>query len=151
RTIADIMRALNPFTGALYREALHMSRVAREMFCLMEGRHVHPSTLYPGGVGTVPSPQLFTEYSVRLVKYVEWVKKMVPLPDDLFDFFYEAPPGYEAVGQRRIQLVSMGAFQDPEACDFRYETMADWGREMFATPGVVVDGQLVTTDLVEIN
>ena len=31
-----------------------MSRMTREMFCLMEGRHVHPSTLYPGGVGTVP-------------------------------------------------------------------------------------------------
>ena len=49
RTIADIMRALNPFTGSFYLEALQMSRMTREMFCLMEGRHVHPSTLYPGG------------------------------------------------------------------------------------------------------
>ena len=49
RTIADIMRALNPFTGSFYREALQMSRMTREMFCLMEGRHVHPSTLYPAG------------------------------------------------------------------------------------------------------
>src|ERR1041385_3528299 len=62
RTIADIMRALNPFSGELYREALHMSRLAREMFSLMEGRHVHPSTLYPGGVGTVATIQLFTDY-----------------------------------------------------------------------------------------
>src|SRR5277367_3591261 len=44
RTIADIMRALNPFVGAFYLEALRMSRLTREMFCLMEGRHVHPST-----------------------------------------------------------------------------------------------------------
>ena len=29
-----------------------VSRVTREMICLMEGRHVHPSTIYPGGVGT---------------------------------------------------------------------------------------------------
>jgi hydrogenase large subunit len=59
RTIADIMTALNPFTGEFYREALLMSRLTREMFCLMEGRHVHPSTLYPGGIGTpgtVPTP-----------------------------------------------------------------------------------------------
>ncbi len=29
----------------------------------MEGRHVHPSTLYPGGVGTVATVQLFyTDY-----------------------------------------------------------------------------------------
>ena len=41
--------------------ALHMRRVDREMFCLMEGRHVHPSTPDPGGVGTVATPQLFTD------------------------------------------------------------------------------------------
>ena len=93
------MRALNPFTGEFYREALQMSRMTREMFCLMEGRHVHPSTLYPGGVGTVPTVQLFTDYLVRLMKYVEFMKKVVPLHDDLFDFFYEALPGYEEVGQ----------------------------------------------------
>jgi hydrogenase large subunit len=29
--------------------------------------------------------------------------------------------------------------------------MTEWGRQMFVTPGVVVDGKLVTTDLVEIN
>ena len=29
--------------------------------------------------------------------------------------------------------------------------MADWGRKMFVTPGVVVDGQLVTNDLIDIN
>src|SRR5256712_6824244 len=90
RTIGEIMRSLNPFTGDFYREALQMSRLTREMFCLMEGRHVHPSTLYPGGVGTVATVQLFTEYLVRLMKYIEFMKKAVPFHDDLFDFFYEA-------------------------------------------------------------
>jgi hydrogenase large subunit len=61
RTIADIMRSLNPFTGDFYRQSLQMSRVGREMFCLMEGRHVNPSTLYPSGVRTVPSIQTFTD------------------------------------------------------------------------------------------
>ena len=111
RTIADIMRALNPFTGEFYREALQMSRMTREMFCLMEGRHVHPSTLYPGGVGTVPTVQLFTDYLVRLMKYVEFMKKVVPLHDDLFDFFYEALPGYEEVGQRRDSAGLLGLVQ----------------------------------------
>ena len=151
RTIADIMRALNPFDGAFYLEALHMSRVSREMFCLMEGRHVHPSTLYPGGVGTVPSVQLFTDYQVRLMKYVEFMKKVVPLHDDLFDFFYEALPGYEEVGRRRIMLGCWGSFNDPDACDYQYRNMSRWGRAMYVTPGVVIDGALVTTDLVEIN
>ena len=86
------MTALNPFTGSFYLETLQVSRMTREMFCLMEGRHVHPSTLYPGGVGTVPTVQLFTDYIVRLMKYVEFMKKVVPLHDDLFDFILRSPP-----------------------------------------------------------
>ena len=151
RTIADIMTSLNPFTGVFYREALQMSRMTREMFCLMEGRHVHPSTLYPGGVGTVPTVQLFTDYLVRLMKYVEFMKKVVPLHDDLFDFFYEALPGYEKVGQRQILMGCWGAYQNPDTCDYTYKNMTKWGRDMYVTPGVIVDGKLVTTDLVEIN
>jgi hydrogenase large subunit len=151
RTIADIMRSLNPFEGEFYREALVMSRLTREMFCLMEGRHVHPSTLYPGGNGAMASVQTFTDYLVRLMKYVDFMKRVVPMHDDLFDFFYEALPGYEKVGQRRVLLGCWGAFQDPEHCTFAYEDMSDWGRRMFVTPGVVVDGRLLTTDLVRIN
>jgi hydrogenase large subunit len=151
RTIADIMTALNPFSGEFYRETLQVSRYTREMFCLMEGRHVHPSTLYPGGVGTVPTVQLFTDYLVRLMRYCEFMKKVVPLHDDLFDFIYEAMPGYEKVGQRRILLGCWGSFQDPAVCDYSYKNMNDWGNAMYVTPGVVVDGKLVTTDLVDIN
>jgi hydrogenase large subunit len=151
RTIADIMTALNPFSGEFYRQALQISRYTREMFSLMEGRHVHPSTLYAGGTGTVATNQLFTDYYARLVRYVEYMKVCVPLHDDLFDFFYEALPGYEHVGERRILLGCWGAFQDPDHCDFNYRNMTNWGRKMFVTPGIVVDGKLVTTDLVQIN
>jgi hydrogenase large subunit len=151
KTIGDIMRALNPLEGDFYREALQVSRYTREMFCLMEGRHVHPSTLYPGGVGTVATIQLFTDYLTRLMRYVEFMKRVVPMHDDLFDFFYEALPGYEKVGQRRIMLGCWGTFQNPEHCDFTYRNMADWGRKMFVTPGIVVDGKLITTSLVDIN
>lgn len=151
KTIGEIMTALNPFTGDFYRETLHVSRYTREMFCLMEGRHVHPSTLYPGGVGTVPTMQVFTDYLTRLMRYCEFMKKCVPLHDDLFDFFYEALPGYEEVGRRRILLGCWGSFQDPAVCDYNYRTMGDWGRAMYVTPGVVVDGELVTNDLVDIN
>ncbi|EFC81567.1 nickel-dependent hydrogenase large subunit [Parafrankia sp. EUN1f] len=151
RTIGDIMHALNPIEGEFYREALAMSRVTREMFCLMEGRHVHPSTLYPGGVGTVASVQLFTDYLTRLMRYIEFLKRVVPMHDDLFDFFYEALPGYEEVGRRRVLLGCWGSFNDPAHCDFTYRNMADWGRHMFVTPGVIIDGRLVTNDLVDIN
>lgn len=150
-TIGDIMTALTPFTGIFYREALAMSRLAREMFCLMEGRHVHPSTLYAGGVGTVANVQLFMDYISRLMKYVEFMKRVVPLHDDLFDFWYDALPGYEKVGRRRVLLGSWGAFNNAEFCDYTYKNMNDWGLKMFATPGIIVDGKLLTTNLIDIN
>jgi hydrogenase large subunit len=151
RKISDIMTALNPFSGEFYREALQMSRLTREMFCLMEGRHVHPSTLYPGGVGTVATVQVFTDYLARLMKYVEFMKKVVPLHDDLFNFFYEALPGYEKVGQRRVLLGCWGSWNNPHYCDYQYRTMAEWGRKMYVTPSVIVDGKVVTNSLVDIN
>ncbi|GDY28430.1 nickel-dependent hydrogenase large subunit [Gandjariella thermophila] len=151
RTIADIMRAFNPFEGEVYKAALRMSRLTREMCCLMEGRHVHPSTLYPGGVGTVATPQLFTDYLVRLTRCLDFVKKAVALNDDVFDFFYQALPGYEEVGRRRTLLGCWGCFQNPESVDYDYRNMTQWGRDMFVTPGIIVDGQLVTTSLVDIN
>ncbi|POX75896.1 nickel-dependent hydrogenase large subunit, partial [Mycobacterium kansasii] len=151
KTIAEIMRSLNPFSGEFYREALQVSRWTREMFCLMEGRHVHPSTLYPGGIGTTATVQLMTDYMTRLMRYVEFMKKVVPMHDDLFDFFYDALPGYEKVGLRRTLLGCWGSFQDPEVCNFQYKDMERWGNAMFVTPGVVVDGKLVTHSLVDIN
>ncbi len=151
KTIGDIMKSVNPIEGEFYREALQTSRYTREMFCLMEGRHVHPSTLYPGGVGTTATVQLFTDYLSRLMRYVEFLKRAVPMHDDLFDFFYQALPGYEEVGRRRILLGCWGSFQDPEVCNFEYRDMTNWGRGMYVTPGVVVDGNLVTNDLVKIN
>jgi hydrogenase large subunit len=151
KTIADIMRAYNPFTGEMYREALKQSRVTREMFCLMEGRHVHPSTLYPGGVGTVPTHQLLTDYLVRLVSFLDFIKKMIPMNDDVFNFFYEALPGYEEVGRRRVLLGCWGSFQNPDVCDYEYRHMQKWGDAMYVTPGIIVDGELVTTNLVDIN
>jgi hydrogenase large subunit len=151
-TIADIMRSLNPFSGATYLEALQMSRITREMFCLMEGRHVHPSTIYPGGVGTVPTPQLFTDYLVRLMRCMDWVKKIVPISDDLFDFFYDVTDGeYAKVGQRRTLLGCWGAFQNPDVVNYTYQSLDDAGNASFVTPGIVVDGELVTTNLVDIN
>ena len=50
-----------------------------------------------------------------------------------------------------ILLACWGSFNDPAYCDYTYKNMTNWGRKMFVTPGIVVDGELVTTDLVEIN
>src|SRR5690606_6254263 len=60
-------------------------------------------------------------------------------------------PGYEEVGRRRIMLGCWGAFQDPDYVDYDYRNMREWGRRNFVTPGIVLDGELRTTDLVDIN
>jgi hydrogenase large subunit len=99
----------------------------------------------------MPQPSLFTDYLSRLLSVLDFVKKAVALNDDVFDFFYEALPGYEEVGRRRVLLGCWGAFQDPDVVDYSYKNMDAWGKAMYVTPGVVVDGQLVTTNLVDIN
>ena len=90
------------------------------------------------GVGTVATPTLMTDYMSRLLRCLDFIKKAVAMNDDVFDFFYEALPGYEEVGRRRILLGCWGAFQDPAVCDYDYKNMSDWGRAMFVTPGIVV-------------
>ena len=60
-------------------------------------------------------------------------------------------PGYEKVGFRRTLLGCWGSFNNPDVCDYTYKNMSNWGDAMFVTPGVVVDGKLVTHDLVKIN
>jgi len=50
-----------------------------------------------------------------------------------------------------VLLGCWGSFQNPEVCDYNYRTMQKWGDAMYVTPGIVVDGELVTTNLVDIN
>ena len=145
------MRALNAFTGDFYLETLQVARYTREMYCLFGGRHTHPSTILPGGCSADITHQTLTDYYVRLMKYIDYCKRSVPMHDDLYDFFYEALPGYEQVGFRDTDLVCWGCFDDPDYVDYDYRNMTDWGRRRFVTPGLVFNGELITTDLVEIN
>ena len=141
KTIADIMRALNPFTGSFYLETLQVARYTREMYCLFGGRHTHPSTIMPGGVSADITHQTCTDYYVRLMRYIEYVKRTVPMHDDLYDFFLQQLPGYDMVGYRDTDLVCWGCFDDPDYVDYSYKGMTEWGRHRFITPGLVVQGR----------
>ena len=151
KTIADIMRALNPFTGEFYLETLHVARYTREMYCLFGGRHTHPSTIMPGGCSADITHQTCTDYYVRLMRYFDYVKRSVPMHDDLYDFFLQELPGYDMVGYRETNLVNWGCFDDPDYVDYDYRNMTEWGRKRYITPGIAIGGELITTDLVEIN
>jgi hydrogenase large subunit len=113
KTIADIMRSLNPFTGEFYLETLHVARYTREMYCLFGGRHTHPSTIMPGGCSADITHQTCTDYYVRLMRYFDYVKRSVPMHDDLYDFFLQELPGYDMVGYRETNLVNWGSSTTP--------------------------------------
>ena len=49
---ATLMDDLNPLSGKLYLEALHMTRVAREAYVLICGKYPHPQTIVPGGMSS---------------------------------------------------------------------------------------------------
>src|SRR5215469_6078425 len=111
RTMGELMDDLNPLSGKLYLEALHMTRVAREAYVLICGKYPHPQTIVPGGMSSTISLTVMNEMFTRLAQF--------------FDYH--------------------------EAYDATYAGAAAWGEKRWATPGVVMDGQLVTTDLHALN
>ncbi|MDR7482232.1 MAG: nickel-dependent hydrogenase large subunit [Armatimonadota bacterium] len=151
RTIGDMMVDLNPLTGKLYLEALHMTRVAREAYVLIGGKYPHPETVVPGGMSVTVSLSTFNQIYVRLQQFFDYAKKVVPFWDDLVEFFYGADPRYRQVGARPATLIDPGIWDDPEAYDATYTNCNAWGQRRWATPGVIVDGEVVTTELQAMN
>ncbi len=151
KLMSELFRDMNPLTGSLYLEALHMTRVAREAYVTIGGKYPHPETLVPGGVSTTITLQVFNEIYVRLQKFFDYSKKVVAIWDDLTEFFYSANPAYRLCGSRPKTMVDFGIWDDPEAYDATYANCNEWGERRWSTPGAIVDGTLVTTKLQNIN
>ena len=151
KTIHDLMVDLNPLTGSLYLEALHMTRVAREAYVLICGKYPHPQTIVPGGMSSTINLTVMNEMYLRMSQFFDYAKKMAGIWDDITDFFYEANPEYMKVGARRANMIDTGIFDQPDAYDTTYKNANDWGNKRWCTPGAIVDGTLVTTDLHTIN
>ena len=151
RTIGDIMVDLNPLTGGLYLGGLQMTRVAREAYVLIGGKYPHPETVIPGGMSTTVSLTMFNEVFTRLRQLFDYCKKTVAIWDDICDFFYDINPEYKKVGARPANMIDTGIWDDPFAYDATYENCDAWGERRWSTPGVIVDGQVVTTKLQAMN
>jgi len=149
--MAELMTDLTPLTGKLYLEGLHYTRVAREAYVLIGGKYPHPQTVVPGGVSTTIDPSDLNEIMNRVVKYFDYGRKTAAIWDDLADFFYEVNPRYREIGTRPKSMVEPGQWDDPYAYDGTFENADDWGRKRWAPPGVLVDGELVTTSLQMLN
>lgn len=150
-TIGDIMAGLNPLEGELYLEALQVTRDARQMSSLMLGKYPHPSTIAPGGVTTTLTRTSFTQFYTRLDDMFDYSKRIAYLWDDLLDFLLEELDGFEHVGERRVNLIGTGIWDDPNVYNARYEDADEWGLARLSTPGVIIDGELKTTNLTEID
>ena len=138
RTMAALMEDLNPLTGKLYVEALHMTRVAREAYVLICGKYPHPQTIVPGGMSSTITLTVMNEMYVRLSQFFDYGKKIAAIWDDITDFFYEANPAYKQVGQRRANMIDTGIFDHPDAYDATYKNANAWGEKRWATPGAIV-------------
>jgi len=149
KTIADIMTALNPITGSLWMRSLAIEKIGRKMAALMGAKHPHVNTLVPGGVAKTLTATDLEQYAAMLSQHIAFAKEFVPVMDDLLDFVLSM--GYEDAGLRRTNLISYGGYDDPEAYNADYKDITDWGRKRRVSPGVVIDGELVTQDLAEIN
>ena len=151
RNVSDLMTALTRFTGVLYREALVMSRTAREAYVLMGGKYPHPQTIVPGGISSTVDPSDLNLALLRVVKFLDYSRKVAAVWDDLVAFFYEADERYREVGAAPANFIDLGLWDDPEAYDATYENAAWWGEQRWSTPGAVLDGQLQTTSLHDVD
>ncbi len=151
RSIAQIMTAMNPMAGDLYLEALHVTRAAREVATVILGKYPHPSSVYPGGIGIMPERETFNRVLGRIHLLIEYSKKVALVWDDLVEFFYDANPLYRKVGELPANLISVGTWDDAEAYDGQYQNCNEWGERRLATPGAVVNGELRTTRLTDLN
>lgn len=150
-TVGAIMTDLNPLTGSLYLEALHMTRVAREAYVTIGAKYPHPETTIPGGMTTTVTLSAMNEYFLRLQQFFDYGRKVVAIWDDICDFFYDVDDRYQDVGKRPANLIDCGQWDDPDAYDASYAHCNEWGEQRWATPGVIINGELVTTRLQDLN
>jgi hydrogenase large subunit len=145
------MTELNPLTGRLYLEGLNATRTPREAYSLLYGKYPHPQTVVPGGLSTTVSLSALNEAQNRIVRTIDFAKKGVFIWEDLTEFFYAADPKYKEVGARPKNLMDSGIWDDPFQYDGTYQNAPAWGDRRWATPGVIIDGKLITTNLHHIN
>ena len=118
---------------------------------MLGGKYPHPETIIPGGVTTTLTTNTMTEFYLKLVPFFDYAKRCIGIWDDVYDFMYEANPQYQHVGELPATMIDFGQWDHEDYYDASYKNCNTWGEKRWSTPGVVVDGKLVTTRLTDIN
>lgn len=151
-TIADLLKAMNPVTvgaGELYLYTLKLERLGRKLASLIGAKHPHVNTFVPGGISRTWGVDEAEKLSNMVITLAGFSKLIFSVWSDIVEFFYSE--GYDSVGVRPANLLSFGSVEDHEAYDAKYENMTEWARKRLVSPGAIIDGNLVTTDLKEIH
>ncbi len=168
--ISDIMDALDPLKGKIWRQTIKYQRLAREAAVLIWGRHSHPSTLIPGGIMTdlTNFESLILEYAYRLVSLTAWAKYLITIWEDMTWFFKERA-NYSEQGRTCLDydctnypiMYSSGIFDDPD----EYASLGETPQEIYQNldqnaekralkPGFATQGNsvvLVNTKITDYN
>ncbi len=147
------MDALNPLTGRIYLEALEWTRVGRIMCMLMYGKYPHPSTIVPGGMSTTISTSIVQRVlhpagqDLRLLQGHRRGSGTT-----LVDFFLDANPAYEEVGASGPPTWPRPASgTTPRSTTPPTPTATPGATSARPSPGIIIEGKLVTTELTAIN
>lgn len=151
RTVADIMRALNPLDGELYLESFSRTRPGMRMVAAMVGNYPHPTTMVPGGINVILARENFTTVLSLANELLDFVKRLICMFDDLMAFYEQARPEFGAMGERAANLICFGRYDDVDSYDGTFAAMDEWAAARTNPPGVLIDGVVRTTSLRAIN
>lgn len=151
KTVGEIMRALNPLEGELYLSTFAQARIPMRIVQTMVGNYPHPATLVPGGISVLMDEEKLRSVQKDLMAIVDWLKRLIHVYSDLMSFMREQRPDYERVGERPVNLICFGRYDDITKYDGQFATMDAWGSARAIPPGVVIAGELRTSALSTIN
>ena len=149
--IADIMVDLNKPSGKLYKKALSMVGVARKAYTILGGKYPHSESIIPGGVSIAIDAEKLNQFAQKIKPFIEFTRQSTAIWDDVFDFMLEADPRYIDLGRTQASMLDFGQWDHEEYYDGTYQNCDRWGAKRWSTPGVIINGQLLETDLSKLN
>jgi hydrogenase large subunit len=149
--IGDIMLDLNKPNGTLYGKALEMIKTARKAYAVLGGKYPHSESIVPGGVTITPNLEQINSYIKTLDSFTDYTAQTIAIWDDIFDFMLAENPLYEQVGKSEASMVDFGQWDHDEYYDGSYANCDQWGEQRWSTPGAIINGELVTTKLSQLN
>jgi hydrogenase large subunit len=150
-TVSAIMTDLNRASGKLFIKAFDMMRTARAAYVLLGGKYPHSESICPGGVSFTLCAEQLDALERTLESFIDYTKRCARIWDDVFDFLYARDPAFREVGRAPANLIDFGQWDHEEYYDGTYENCDRWGKKRWSTPGAVIDGKLITTDLTRLN